>query len=498
MPAFTFLTAFAISLDPANAQPLYRQLYEGLRRKILTGQLSPGQRVPSTRSLSQRLQISRNTVAQSYAQLLSEGYLQAAVGSGTFVCRHLREDLSATIEAEPMRTSAQPTRWLSTYGTSLVNFDPFLPPDPEAPISFRYGRPALSEFPLEIWRQLLSRHCRVPHDVLDYSPDLRGYQPLRVAIADYLARSRAVHCSPDQIVIVNGSQQALDLIARIFLEAGDQAAIEDPGYLGARQAFVAQGATLLPVPVDHNGMVVEKLAALATSSVKLVYVTPSHQFPTGAVLSLFRRLELLSWAQQSSALIIEDDYDSEYRYSDRPIPAFQELDSHHSVIYIGTFSKVLFPALRIGYLVAPPDLVSLFSHAKWLIDRQSPLLEQYVLADFIAEGHLERHIRRMRNLYDQRRQVLVSALKQHCGQRVKIMGDNAGMHIMVELDTALSNQAVMNRAAQVGVGLTAANPYYLKTGGKRKFILGYAELTESEIEEGVSRLAQVLLEGSDR
>ncbi len=302
-----------------------------------------------------------------------------------------------------------------------------------------------------------------------------------------------MHCDPNRVLVVSGSQQAIDLVARLLLDRGDAVALEDPGYLGARQAFLAQGAALYPVPVDESGIVVEVLAK-ATLPVKLVYVTPSHQFPTGAVLSLSRRLELLAWAQKTGTLIVEDDYDSEYRYGESPIPALQELDG--SVIYVGTFSKVLFPALRVGYLVLPPDLVRVFCHAKWLVDRQSPLLEQYVLTDFITEGHLERHIRRMRNLYDRRRQSLVRPLAQYLPHQVKILGENAGIHIMIQISAALSDEEVLHRAARLGVGLTAANAYYLG-GSKGQFVLGYAELNEKQIEEGIYKLSQALIENID-
>lgn len=485
---------FAIPLAPNTSSPMYRQLYEGLRRKILAGKLAPGQRVPSTRTLSQRLGVSRNTVAQSYAQLLSEGYFQAIIGSGTFVCRQIPEDLSAS--SLPNQLVKQQNRSLSTYGESLIDFAPFLPPDPTAPISFRYGRPALDEFPLAIWRQLLSRYCCSNHDTLDYNPDLLGHKPLRQAIAGYLERSRQVHCDPDQIVIVSGSQQAIDLAARILINRGDAVAIENPGYLGARQAFAAQGAALCPISVDESGIVVKELSKFASTSIKLLYVTPSHQFPTGAVMSLSRRLELLAWAQSTGALIVEDDYDSEYRYGEHPIPALKELDKNDAVLYMGTFSKVLFPALRVGYLVLPPDLVRVFCHAKWLADRQSPLLEQYVLADFITEGHLERHIRKMRHLYDQRRQTLVKALLDHFSQHVSIMGENAGMHLMIKLNLLLGDADVIERANQVGIGLTSASSYYLGDSRQGQFILGYAELNETQIKEGIYQFSRIFNESN--
>lgn len=481
----------AITLDSSAALPLHRQLYEELRRAILTGRLLPKQRIPSTRVLARSLGISRSTVTQSYEQLLSEGYLQTTIGSGTFVCPKLPDDLLRSDSIESIHQTIPPPIQLSTYGASLADAEPLVTAEPESLISFRYGRPALDQFPIKLWRKLLSRHCRSNVDLLDYATDSLGHRPLREAIARYLSGSRAVQCEADQVIIVNGSLQALNLVTRLLINHGDWIALEDPGYLGARHSFLTQGAKLWPVAVDHSGLIVKDLVTYP-AAIKLVYVTPSHQFPTGAVLSLPRRLELLAWAQQTGTLIIEDDYDSEYRYSDRPIPALQGLGHSNSVIYIGTFSKVLFPSLRLGYLVMPQVLVPAFSRAKWLADRQSPLLEQYVLADFIDEGHLERHIRRMRTLYNQRRQTLVQALTLHLGQQVTILGDNAGMHLMVRLHTDLSDEAIIYNAAQVGVGLVSVQPYYLEAKHTGEFIFGYAELNDQQIQEGIRRLAQAL------
>ncbi|BAZ49565.1 GntR family transcriptional regulator [Nostoc sp. NIES-4103] len=483
---------FVITIDSQADTPLHRQIYEEIRLKILLGRLTPGQKLPSTRSLAQSLNISRATVTQSYEQLLSEGYLETTVGSGTFVCHQLPDDLLNAAPIKPNSSAANSAIKLSAYGESL-NDKAFLRlPELELEINFTYGRPAFDRFPIDLWRKLLSRHCHLDSAVLDYTNDSMGYQPLRQAIACYLSRSRAVKCTPEQIIIIGGSQQGLDLITRVLIDRGDSIAVEEPGYLGARRAFLAQGACLFPVSVDQSGLEVSKLTT--TSNIKLIYVTPSHQFPTGAVLSLSRRLRLLTWAQQSGAMIIEDDYDSEYRYSDRPIPALQGLDQGNSVIYIGTFSKVLFPALRLGYLVLPHNLVHVFTRAKWLADRQCSLLEQHALTDFINEGHLERHIRQMRSLYNQRRQVLVQSLISQLGDRVQILGENAGMHLMIKINTHLSDEVIVQSAAQLGVGIGAAHPYYLKNSSGSEFVLGYAELNEQQIQEGVRRLAQVILD----
>ncbi|MBD2253419.1 PLP-dependent aminotransferase family protein [Nostoc parmelioides] len=484
---------FAINIDPDAPLSLHRQVYEEIRRAILLGRLTSGEKLPSTRSLAQLLGVSRATVTQGYELLLSEGYLETIVGSGTFVCRQLPDEL---LNTTPIESKLQPSNSpvpLSAYGKSLSDKAFLRIPEQAVEISFSYGRPAFDKFPIDLWRKLISRHCHPQSDVLDYTDNSLGYHPLREAIAAYLSRSRAVNCQAEQIIIVGGSQQGLDLITRILIDRGDGIAVEEPGYLGARRAFLAQGASLFPVPVDQSGLIVSKLTTGIIPNLKLIYVTPSHQFPTGAVLSLPRRLELLAWAQKTGVMIIEDDYDSEYRYGERPIPALQGLDQGNSVIYVGTFSKVLFPALRLGYLVLPQNLVNIFARAKWLADRQCSLLEQYALTDFITEGHLERHIRKMRSLYNQRRQTLVQSLFSHFGNRSKILGENAGMHLMVKIDTQISDDEIVQRAALAGVSIGAAYPQYLKESPGNEFIFGYAELNEQQILEGVRRLAGVIL-----
>ncbi|MUL37101.1 PLP-dependent aminotransferase family protein [Gloeocapsopsis dulcis] len=482
----------ALKLETTSTIPLHKQLYDELRQAILSGRLESGQRMPSTRALAKMLGISRATVLFSYDQLLSEGYLKTIPASGTFVACQLPDELLRT--TSPPISSASPSCIeLSTYGATLatVNLPP--PPGQKPLINFScYGKPALNEFPIQTWRRLLSRACRFSTTILDYPADPLGYKPLREAIARYLTQSRAVRCEPDQVAIVNGSQQALDLIARLFLNRGDQVIMEDPGYFEARYIFQVQGAKVLPVPVDRSGLVMEHLSTL-TTPVKLVYVTPSHQFPTGAVLSLPRRLALLAWAQQTGAIILEDDYDSEFRYDERPIPALQGLTSSDSVIYIGTFSKVMFPSLRMGYLVIPRQLVPVVARAKWLVDRQSPLLEQHALTNFINEGHLESHIRRMRILYAERRKTLVQALTQHLGNQVTIMGENAGMNVMVQFHTHWNDEEIIAQAEQQGVELISARSCYMKAeDGNGKFLLGCTDLTSEVIQEGVWRLAQIL------
>lgn len=506
----------AITLDQRSTTPLHKQLYDELRRAILTGRLKPGERVPSTRGLSLSLGVSRATVTLSYEQLLSEGYLRAETGSGTFVGCELPDELLKTIPVEKFRPASSvqeigaretglPENWprktgrqleLSCYGASIADSEPFEPCQlADAPINFSTCRPALDEFPLQEWRRLTLKHYRAKdHTMLNYAGESPGYEPLREAIASYLRHARAVKCGADQVVIVNGAQQALDLIAKLLINRGDQVAVENPGYPGARRVFMAHGAELLPAPVDESGIVVDSLNSRPKNRLKLVYVTPSHQFPTGVTLTLPRRLDLLCWAEKTGAMIVEDDYDSEFRFSSRPIPSLQGLANGDSVIYVGTFSKVLFPSLRVGYLVAAPSLARVLARAKWLADLQTPAIEQRVLADFINEGHLERHLRRMRTLYDNRRQTLVRALENHFGDRVTILGENAGMSLMIRLRSELGDDEIERRALASGVGLVSARHYYLeeRRTNTGEFLLGYAGLSERRIREGTRRLAKIL------
>ena len=482
-----------LTLDDTSPTPLNRQLYEALRQAILSGRLARGERLPATRALAHDLAVSRTTVSVAYDQLLAEGYVVARTGAGTFVSSALPDGLFKPPATAPAAPAHRPPLPMSAYGVRLASAGALRGTTPLAAITFgHYGRPALDAFPIDTWRRLMLRHVRSGHAPLGYAEDALGHAPLREALAAYLQRSRAVRCTPDQIVIVGGSQQGLDLIARLLVDAGDGVALEEPGYLGARHAFEAAGARLVPVPVDDAGLRVDQLP----SGVKLALVTPSHQFPTGVVLSLPRRLALLDWARTQGALIVEDDYDSEFRYGDRPIPSLQGLDTAGVVLYLGTFSKVLFPALRLGYLVVPPDWAPLFARAKLVADRQAPLLEQLALTDFIVGGHLERHLRRMRVLYAGRRRCLLQALHEHLGDRVTILGDHAGLHVTLRLRTPRDGEAIAERAAALGVGVATTRVCYLGTPEPAELVLGYADLDETRIEEGVRRLAAALEEAN--
>jgi len=493
-----------IKLDGSGA--LSQQIYHALRRAILAGQLAAGTRLPATRVLAHELGVSRNTVLLAYDQLLAEGYTLGQTGSGTYVATAL-PDVTLTPPAMRVRAvsaSEGTTLHLSAYGRRVAQ-NTSLPPPSAVPhchpvrYDFRYGLPDAAAFPHETWRRLLARWARaVSMPGLHYGPP-EGYTPLRQAIAGYLQRARAVVCEPEQIIVVNGSQQALDQTARVLLDAGDRVLIEEPHYQGARQVFLAAGARLSTIPTDAEGPVTTELPEAAAAA-RLVYVTPSHQFPTGAIMSLVRRLALLQWAETAEAYVLEDDYDSEFRYAGRPVEAVQGLDRSGRVIYIGTFSKVLFPSLRLGYLVLPPPLVSLFTAAKWLTDRHTSTLEQAVLTDFIHEGHFEHHLRRSRTRNAARRAALLEALDTHLGARVEVSGANAGVHLLVWLQDVAPPQlsTFIDYAARVGVGLYPVTPYYLMPPPRAGLLLGYAALTEEEIRAGVQRLTAVLDHGEWR
>ncbi len=470
----------AISIEASADVPIHRQIYEGWQRGILSGRFAAGGRLPSTRELALTLAVSRSTVTQAYEQLIAEGYLQAIRGSGTFVCRELPDRSPNVSGAAKRRPKAVLCAPLSRYGAGLLQD---YPRDARLPgfINFSQWGPDREQFPWKIWRRYLWHHLRhVSHEVFDYAEQVEGYDPLREEISKHVSRFRAVNCTPSQVIVVNGSQQALDLCARLLFERGDKVAVENPGYPGALRTFEAYGAMLQPVPVDHDGIVCRDLP----DSARVIYVTPSHQYPTGVSMSLHRRLELLAEARRQGAVIIEDDYDSEYRYSGSPLPSLQGLAENVPVIYCGTFSKVMFPGLRIGYLIVPETLVAAFVRAKRLADNFTPVAEQIALKDFIADGHLERHIRRMRRLYGGRREVLLESLRRHLAGAATVYGDAAGMHAFVRID----DKAVGERAKRNKVQLQSAQNCFLGGTHSDHYLFAFAALTERAIRGGIRRI----------
>ena len=482
----------ANSLEAGSGVPLYRQLYEDIRGAILKGQLKAGTRLPSTRELASDLRVSRNTVMNAFDQLLSEGYVEGHTGSGTFVSRTLPDELLNARAGQRRAALAQTRRRsLSSRGALLASTPVNVSTGAGRGRPFRPGTPALDSFPFETWARLTAKHWRRPRRELLHQGEPGGHARLRAAVAAYLGAARAVRCEPEQVIVVAGAQQALDLAARVLLDPGDAAWVEEPGYLGAKGALRAAGARLVPVPLDGQGMNVEAGARLEPSA-RLVYVSPSHQYPSGVTMSLSRRLALIEWASRAGAWILEDDYDSEYRYEGRPLAALQGLDTEGRVIYIGTFSKVLFPALRLGYMVVPADLAEAFCNARALSDRHSPTVEQAVLADFIEEGHFARHVRRMRALYAARQEVLVEAARRDLRGLLEVEPSDAGLHLVGWLPAGRDDREAARAAEAHGVEAQPLSSFCLKTPERQGLVLGYAGYDEAEIREGVARLAAAL------
>jgi GntR family transcriptional regulator/MocR family aminotransferase len=503
---------FALPLPPREpGAPAGRWLYGALRAEILEGRLRPGARLPATRDLARQHGLARGTILEAFEQLKSEGYVEASVGSGTYVARVLPDRLLEvgraarapravrTARATRSRAAGEETekrapRRLSDYGRRVHPF-----PDQELTPrrAFRPNQPAVDLFPTTLWAQVTARRLRrASANLLLGCPPL-GYPPLQEAVAAYLTTARGVNCTPEQVAIVSGVQEALDLVARLFLNPGDRVAIENPGYIGAAFAFEAFGATIVPVPLDDEGLTLGD----ALKGARLVYVTPAHQFPTGVSMSLPRRLALLEWARSTGALLFEDDYDSEYRYSGRPVPALQGLDRqgrNAQVLFAGSFSKVLFPSLRLGYLVLPEDLVDRFAATQSVTHRHAPLLEQAVLADFLAEGHFGRHIRRMREIYSERLAVLLEEASVHLAGLLTISGGSgieAGLQTVGWLRGGISAETAERAALSRGVEVTPLSRYGrepMPESAGNGLLLGFAAVDVPEIRRGVRELATAL------
>jgi GntR family transcriptional regulator/MocR family aminotransferase len=468
-----------------KGKPLFRQVYLGLRQAILSGAFPAGVRLPATRDLAEQLDISRTVVLLAYDQLLAEGFAVGRGGSGTYVSESLTR-------SRPRRTDESAKLLLSRYGSAAadaaggVDF----PSRQPAPLryDFTYGRTDMAVFPFEAWRRILLRHAREASvREFDYAPAV-GSLVLREAICDHLRRSRAVVCDPAEVVVVNGSQQGLDLVVRVLVERGDHVAIEDPQYPGTREVLRAAGAQLHPVPVDRDGLNPARLPEHA----RMVFVTPSHQFPTGAILPLDRRLALLEWARRKNAVIVEDDYDGEFHYEGRPLESLQGLDTEGRIVYVGTFSRTVFPALRIGYLIVPKSLAAAVTAAKWLSDLHSATLEQQSLAEFIRTGMYERHLRRLRRRNSARRETLLHAIHRYLGERVEVTGHGSGAHVVLWPRKRVLEDAAISQAASRGVGVYGISQFFLTPPSRTGLMLGYSRMNEKEIREGIRRLGETL------
>lgn len=483
------LTGVLLSLleqDGALPGTLSTRVYRAIRSAILDSTLKAGDRLPSTRTLAADLSISRSTAEAAYAQLEDEGYLTRGVGSGSYV------SAGAAIiqQARKSRQNRLTSPDLSKRGMQIARMGGCV--DPRMIRAFSAGMPALESFPAETWQKLLARHARHNTSQWMMYGDQQGLPVLREAIAQYLSLSRGVNCDASQVIVLTSSQQALGLIAMMMLDDGDPVWLEEPGYRGAQTAFSGAGASIVPVPVDAEGLCVDEGLRLQPRA-RLAYVTPSHQYPLGVTLSLSRRLQLIEWARQSNAWIVEDDYDSEFHYNSRPVSAIHGLDQHERVLYAGTFSKVLFPGLRLAYLVVPRQIAPAFVTARSQIDGHASPLMQAVLADFMQEGHFMAHVRRMRELYRARRDIFMEEIDRHLSGLLVPLATQGGLQTSCLLaDQRDSDQRLAGAVADAGIDLPLLSRLYLGAEKRNGFVMGYSALTPSAIREGIRSLARIL------
>ncbi|CRL49735.1 PLP-dependent aminotransferase family protein [Pseudomonas sp. P154a] len=507
----------SLSFNPAGIeldrrQGLSRQLYQALRVRVLDGRLASGTRLPASRDLAAALAISRNSVVRAYDQLYAEGFIEGRVGDGTYVAQLPQASIPAKKLSTKVSTglstglpTALSTNWLDLPVVSSskvihsgalgrVEKNHLALPPSGPPRAFRVGVPAFDLFPFEVWAKLNAAFWRKPDlQQLCYG-DPAGDERLRGMIAAYLRSSRGMQCSAEQIVITSGAQQGISLCAQLLVEPGDGVAIENPGYRAAGHAFAVAGARLHGVAVDSEGINCRELAAI--EACRLAYVTPSHQYPTGVVMSLARRLELLAWAERTQGWIVEDDYDGEYRYSGAPLAPLAALDRQGRVLYVGTFGKVAFPALRLGYLVLPPTLVQAFSQRRAVDVRHSEVSTQVVMAEFMASGHFQRHIRRMRRAALSRRNTVLASWPQNIPGIGSLPSVAAGLHLTVAVDSQARERELVEQAASVDVEINALSGYWLPDSTtpmdqRAGLVLGFAAVPEAAISAALGRLEQV-------
>ena len=477
-----------IHLDPQRG--LARQLYQALRERILDGRLQSRTRLPASRDLANLLGISRNTVTRAFDQLYAEGYIEGRIGAGTYVA-----ELSGATRPTPVPSAqAQLSGSTQSAALQLLQNHHLNPPLSGPPRAFRVGVPAFDLFPFETWARLSARFWRKPSPARLGYGDPAGDWQLRELIAAYLRNSRGLHCDPAQIIVTNGAQQAISLCAQLLVTPGARVAVENPGYRAAGHALAIAGAQLCGVAVDGEGLDTDALEEV--EGCRLVYLTPSHQYPTGITLSLARRLQLLEWAERNNGLIIEDDYDGEYRYSGTPLAPLAALDRQGRVLYVGTFCKIAFPALRLGYLVLPPALAEAFAQRRALDMRHSEIGTQAVMAEFIAAGHFQRHIRRMRMAARSRRDALLAGWPADVPGCAPLPVVEAGLHLCVRVDSLARERVLISAAERVGVEISALSSYWLpdsRTPDDQRagLVLGFAAVPETQINEALAALRRV-------
>jgi GntR family transcriptional regulator / MocR family aminotransferase len=473
----------AITLPARGSRERSRALHQQLRAAIVEGRLKPGLRLPPTRSLAAAYGVSRNTAVMTYDLLLSEGYLSTRRGAGTYVATSLPQPpdrKSASINAAPDRRINAVWRGLQPWAGPVTQ---------TLQANFRLGVPETSEFPFDVWRRLNARAVRaMTHTQVTYQ-DPQGQAELREAIARHVSVARAVACRAEDIIVTSGAQQAFDLLARVLVTPGRTViALEDPGYPRVRAVFAAAGAKIVPVPVDEDGLIVDRLPRQA----RIICVTPSHQFPLGTAMSMRRRAALLEFAQARGSVVIEDDFDGEFRYGGRPLDALQTLDRAESVFYVGTFSKSLFPMIRLGFVVCPSWAQSTVVMAKSFSDCHCPVLSQSTLAAFIAEGHMARHVRKMRQVYGERREILLRGLQQDFDRWLAPVPSSAGLHMAAFAKGSFDARAFSERALEVGVRVPSVHQYYAGQQGKQGLAFGYGAIDAAGIRTGLASLRRLL------
>jgi GntR family transcriptional regulator / MocR family aminotransferase len=482
--------ALALPMRPPHV-PIQRWLYAEIRRAILSGRLRSGQRLPPTRDVAHQFGIARGTAVAAFEQLAAEGYVTAAVGRGTQVASSLPDNLFAAVTPPGQRKRSVRAIRLSDRAQPLVR-SPFPLTAPTSPAcAFRAGQPDLVAFPLALWSRIGNRIARRRQHLLLAGGDVAGYPPLREAIAAYLGSSRAIRCSAEQVLLVASVQQGLDLCARLLVNPGESVWMEDPGYPAARSVLEATGAKIVSVPVDARGLDVVA-GRRSASHAKLAYVTPGRQYPLGIPLNLDRRLKLLRWAEQSGAVIFEDDYDSEFRFCGPPLAALKSFDSIDRVVYAGTFSKLLFPAIRLAYLVLPERLIHPCVTALSLTTRHMPIWNQVILTDFIAEGHFSRHLRRMRTLYAERAEALQEAARTYWRDLLETPGIECGLDIAAALTPEIDDRAAAAAAAKADIELRPLSDHSRRPGRVNGFVVGFAPVDARSIRDGARRLAGIL------
>ncbi len=481
---------YAFEVDRAADAPVFRQVYLQLRSAILSGALRPGTKLPSTRELATQLGISRSAIVAAFEQLLAEGYALGKKGAGTFITSDLPEPFVATRGRSKRSTSLSKAKTSSremAASRERGDFVDVTSQSDERP--FNLGRTLIDARTAELWRKLNARTLRsFGSHHLGYG-DPQGMLELRRSVCDYLQAARAVRCEPGQVLITAGTQQVVDIVARVMPGPDKEVWVEDPGYPLTRLALAASGAKVCPVPVDRHGINVTEGIRRAPKA-RAVFITPSHQFPKGVVLSMARRLELLAWARESGAWIVEDDYASEFRYGGRPLASLQGLDEAERVIYIGTLNKALFPGLRLGYAVLPPSLVRRFVTARYLMDRQPSTLGQAVVAAFMEEGHFASHIRRMRDKYRTQRDALVAALRHRLGDHLTVDPPDQGMHLVAYVRRGLSDVAIERAAREHEIVVRAMSRLYVESPKQSALMLGFSGYPHQSVAPAIARLAR--------